>query len=214
MVGTARVSTAVLAAALVGAAVVGALTWGEVVHASAARRARTLPQVERGDDVVIVVLGFRDGGRRANIVNRWRARIAVRTARRVAPSARAVTIVCSGGAVRGRTPEATLLRQYILGSPGWTGSVLVEQTSTSTWENVRNVQPVIEQADRIIFASNGLHAEKAREYLRRQRPDLSSRLARAVDYVPGEMTVLKPLFAAVGLRKLRTLRSGPPSPPT
>lgn len=42
-------------------------------------------------------------------------------------------------------------------------------------------------------------------YLARQRPDLSSRIVAAEDYRLGEMILLKPIFAAVGLWKLRAL---------
>ena len=119
-----------------------------------------------------------------------------------------MTLIASGGAVHGTVPEADLLRAFIVDRLNWPGSVLVDRDSRSTWENVSNVVPLVEQFDRIIFASNGLHAEKARAYLLRQRPDLAARLAAADDYRFGEMSFFKPLFAAVGLRKLRTLRRG------
>ncbi|WP_166645670.1 YdcF family protein [Curtobacterium flaccumfaciens] len=192
----------------VGVVCVGAATllWGEAVHGAAAVRARRLPPIASGASVAVVVLGFRNGGTRANIVNRWRARIGVRTARAASGRARSVVLVTSGGAVHGTVSEADLLRDYITGSLHWTDAVLVDRESTSTWENVRNVIPLVDQADGIVFASNGLHAEKARIYLARQRPDLAERLAAADDYRAGEMSPFKPLFAAVGLRKLHALR--------
>ncbi|OII13797.1 hypothetical protein BIU96_13485 [Curtobacterium sp. MCBA15_008] len=155
-----------------------------------------------------MVLGFRNSGHHANTINRWRARIAVRTARAAALRSRPVTLVASGGAVHGAVPEADLLRGFIRDRRNWPGPVLVDRDSRSTWENVSNIVPLVERFDRIIFASNGLHAEKARAYLLRQRPDLAARLAAADDYRFGEMALFKPLFAAVGLRKLRTLRRG------
>ncbi|WP_396127749.1 ElyC/SanA/YdcF family protein [Curtobacterium sp. SORGH_AS_0776] len=82
-----------------------------------------------------------------------------------------VQILCSGGPVRGTVAEAVLLRDYIENSLGWDGPVSIEPGSRSTWENVRNAFPWIESADWVAFASNGLHAEKARVYLARQRPD-------------------------------------------
>jgi hypothetical protein len=151
---------------------------------------------------VVVVLGFADRGTRANVVNRWRARIGVRAARR----GNGVTVVTSGGSVRGRTPEAVLIADHLRGALQWDGPLLTDTDSTSTWENVRNVLPWLESADWIVFASNGLHAEKAREYLRRQRPDLADRLVRGQEYRVGEMFRLKPFFALVGLWKLRTMR--------
>lgn len=192
---------------VLGAAFLTAMLWGESVHARAAHRASALPPIQRGDSVVLVVLGFGNPGDRPNAVNRWRARIAVRTALALVRQGARVRIIASGGAVHGETAEGELLRRHISGVLGWSGHVLVEDRSSSTWENVREVVPWLDGADRIVFASNGLHAEKARTYLRRQRPDLAARLAAADDYRAGEMVLLKPLFAAVGLKKLRDLRS-------
>jgi uncharacterized SAM-binding protein YcdF (DUF218 family) len=195
-----------LPAVAVAATITGLLAWGESVHASAARRATHLPGSTPGGDATVVVLGFRNRGSTANTVNRWRAGIAVRTARRLRQAGVRVTIVASGGAVGGRVPEAVVLRDTIVGTLGWGEPVLVEDASRSTWENIRNVLPMIEKAGAIAIASNGLHAEKARDYLARQRPDLVDRLVAADDYRLGEHIVLKPIFAIVGLRKLRRLR--------
>jgi len=107
--------------------------------------------------------------------------------------------------VRGTVAEAVLLRDYIERFLGWDGPVSIELDSRSTWENVRNAFPWIESAEWVAFASNGLHAEKARIYLRRQRPELVERLVAADDYRFGEMSLLKPVFAAVGLWKLRAV---------
>ncbi|AOX67639.1 hypothetical protein BJK06_08145 [Curtobacterium sp. BH-2-1-1] len=150
-------------------------------------------------------MGFGNRGHRINVVNRWRGRIAVRTARSARAAGAPARILCSGGAVRGTVAEAVLLRDYIENSLGWDGPVSIEPDSRSTWENVRNALPWIESADRVAFASNGLHAEKARIYLGRQRPELAERLVAADDYRFGEMSLLKPVFAAVGLWKLRAV---------
>lgn len=190
----------------IAVAAAAVLVWGEAVHIAAARRARRLPLPDDGGGpVVVVVLGFGNRGCTANMVNRWRARIAVRTAQRLSRLVNSVTIVASGGAVRGKVPEAALLRDYMLRSLHWGGPILVEEASESTWENVRNVLSAIEDAAWIAFASNGLHAEKARVYLARQRPDLAERLVAADDYRIAEMTIIKPVFAVVGLRKLKAL---------
>jgi len=45
-------------------------------------------------------------------------------------------------------------------------------------------------------------------YLGRQRPDLVPRVIATDDYRLGEHSLMKPLFAAVGLRKLHVLQSG------
>lgn len=150
-----------------------------------------------------MVLGFANRGPRINVVNRWRARIAVRTARKAERLGASVEIVCSGGAVRGSVPEAILLRRYIIRRLGWHGPVHVESDSTSTWEKVRNTFADTDRADWVAFASNGLHAEKARTYLLRQRPERSGVVVGADEYRFGEAILLKPVFAAVGLVKLQ-----------
>lgn len=191
---------------LAAGALLVAVTGGEAVHAAAYRRSRSLRPVEPGAPVVVVILGFRDAGTTANMVNRWRARIGVRTARRLRGQGCAVSIVCSGGPVHGLVPEAQLLRAHTRGSLGWQGPIAVEPRSTSTWENVLQITPMIPHGARVVFASNGLHAEKARAYLDRQRPDLGPQIAGADDYRFGEMALVKPIFAAVGLWKLATMR--------
>jgi uncharacterized SAM-binding protein YcdF (DUF218 family) len=88
------------------------------------------------------------------------------------------------------------------------GTVLLEDRSATTWENVTNVIPLIEDAAHIKIASQPAHALKARAYLRRQRPDLAERLVRAADYRPGEWLLLKPLLALYGLSTLRGIKAG------
>lgn len=171
----------------------------DVLHARAARRGHgpraSATTAAKG---YVVLLGFANRRSQINMINRWRARIAVRCARR-RPAA---TIICTGGAVRGRTAEAELLRRYLRADLGWSGQIIVENESRSTWENVCNVMPLLVDADWITFASNSLHAEKARAYLRRQRPDLAPRLVPGHDHRWGEMAAVKPMFAVVGLWKL------------
>jgi uncharacterized SAM-binding protein YcdF (DUF218 family) len=79
---------------------------------------------------------------------------------------------------------------------GYRGTVL-EEAGRTTWENVTNVVPLLEDADRIKIVSDPFHALKARTYLVRQRPDLTSRLVSSADYRPGEWFVLKPIVAAL-----------------
>jgi uncharacterized SAM-binding protein YcdF (DUF218 family) len=75
----------------------------------------------------------------------------------------------------------------------------------TTWENITNVIPMLEDADRIKLVSQPAHGLKARVYLQRQRPDLAAKLAPAADYRPGEWLFLKPILAARGLRSLRAI---------
>ncbi|MFJ4295591.1 YdcF family protein [Curtobacterium sp. NPDC089689] len=173
------------------------------LHACASRRGHGLAAIPDAMAAgCVVVLGFANGHSRINMINRWRARIALRSAR----GRPGTTIICSGGAVRGSMAEAELLRRHLRDDLGWSGRLVVETESRSTWENVRNVAPLLADAQWIVFASNSLHAEKARRYLRRQRPDLARRLVPGPDHRWGEMAAVKPVFAAVGVWKLARLR--------
>ncbi|MCF3964181.1 YdcF family protein, partial [Streptomyces fuscigenes] len=161
-----------------------------------------------GDGVdAVVVLGYRNRGRRANAVNRWRVRAAARSV--PAAAGRRTRVVLSGGAVGGDVPEARLMADWARSSGAFDASgdatVVLEEASRTTWENIANVIPLIEDADRIRIVSQPAHALKARAYLRRQRPDLAGRLVRAEDYRPGEWMLAKPLLALYGLWALRRL---------
>lgn len=215
--GTSIALTVLIAAGALSAV----LVWGEIAHARtharqerelAPERARTARVAEavggRRDTparCAVLVLGFADRGPRAHAVNRWRARIGARTAARLVAEGFAVEVVACGGAVRGAVPEAELLAQA-LREAGWQGRILLEGGSTTTWENIASARALVGDLDAISICSNGLHAEKARAYLRRQDPDLGSRLVSADDYRFPEMSLLKPVFAVVGSIKLRQLR--------
>ncbi|GAA4767562.1 YdcF family protein [Microbacterium gilvum] len=182
----ARVAVAggpVLAAVAVLAAGVAA---GEVVNRVAARRA--LGSHAEDGRTVVVALGFRNAGGRINAVNRWRVRAALATADRDD----ADLLVFSGGSPGGRIAEADLMAAYA----GETGrTVARESASRTTWENLLFTTPFLEGATRIVLVSNPLHAERARQDLRRQRPDLADRLSPAVDVRDGAWIVLLPLAA-------------------
>ncbi len=90
---------------------------------------------------------------------------------------------------------------------GYQGELALDTTSRSTWENIQNAVPLIEDAARIKIVSHSLHAEKARAYLHRLRPDLGARLVRGDDYRFGEWMLAKPFLAALGKRNLRRIRS-------
>jgi uncharacterized SAM-binding protein YcdF (DUF218 family) len=154
----------------------------------------------RGTGEAVVVLGFRNARSRANAVNRWRVRAGLRSRR---PGRGPSRLVLCGGAVGGPVAEAELMARYAREGCGYAGELMTETRSRSTWENVRNVIPLIEDADRIKIVSNSLHAEKARRYLRRQRPDLGDRLVPGADYRFGELILAKPVLAVVGLRHRR-----------
>ncbi|MFJ9553989.1 YdcF family protein [Nocardiopsis sp. NPDC101807] len=176
-----------------------ALAWSEWLNW---RWSRALLGSGGGTADAVVVLGYRNPQVRANAVNRWRVRAALRSI--PAGGAHATRLVFSGGAVGSGVAEARLMADHAK-SLGFDGTVLLEDRSTTTWENVANVIPLIEDAERIAIVSQPAHALKARAYLRRLRPDLAARLVRADDYRPGEWVLVKPLLALYGLWALRRL---------
>ncbi|ADG89973.1 YdcF family protein [Thermobispora bispora] len=183
-----RVTGPLVAAGLVGLVIV----WAELVHWRSSRR---LTNPDHGGTEAVVVLGYRNPrADRANALNRWRVRAGLRSIDPGAPSTR---LILSGGPY-----EALVMARYATEVRGYAGEVVCETESRGTWENVRNVIPYLEDRERIKIVSNPLHAEKARRYLWRQRPDLAARLVPAADYRPGEWAPLKPFFAAYGLLDL------------
>ncbi|GAA4536819.1 YdcF family protein [Nonomuraea ferruginea] len=180
---------------IAGAVVLG---WGEWVNW---RWSRALVANGEGSAEAVVVLGYRNPQPTANFINRWRVRAGIRS---VATDTR---LIFSGGATGSGAAEARLMADYAKSVLGFDGAVLLEDQSATTWENITNVIPLLEDVDRIKIVSQPAHALKARAYLRRQRPDLAERLVRADDYRPGEWTVVKPLLALYGLWTLRGLKA-------
>jgi hypothetical protein len=191
---------------IVSAAVIAAALWGEFEHWRSSRRRMGTRPGESGTGEAILVLGYRNRGTRANAMNRWRVRAGLRSC---PPWPGPSRLVLCGGAVGGSVAEAELMARYARESCGYAGELITEARSQSTWENVQNAIPMIEDADRIKIVSNSLHAEKARFYLREHRPDLAERLVPARDYRFGELILIKPVMAAIGLRNIRdAVRSG------
>jgi len=171
------------------------LVWSGVVHWDSSRRG-VARRVSTGLREAVVVLGFRNRGNRANYINRYRVRAALRS--RGARATESVLVLC-GGAASGDVPEAELMARYAA-ELGYTGPMLRDDQSRTTWENIVNAIPLIESADVIKIVSNSLHAEKARGYLLTQRPDLAERLVRAEEHRFGEVLLVKPVAAVHGLR--------------
>jgi vancomycin permeability regulator SanA len=187
---------------VIAAVVVAILLWGEVAHWRASHR-RTGHGQSSGRREAVVVLGYKNRGGRANYLTRYRVRAGIRS---LDPAATESVLVLCGGAVAGDVPEAELMERYARDELGYSGPILLDRDSRSTWENIQNAIPLIENAESIKIVSNSLHAEKGRAYLWTLRPDLADRLSRGEDYRFGEITLVKPAAAALGLRDLWTHR--------
>ena len=180
----------------------GVATWAEAVHWRASGRrlgsaAASPPGLE-----AVIVLGFRNRGRRINYLNRYRVRAGLRSMR--TDAAEGLLVLC-GGSVAGDLPEAELMAQYARERRGFTGPLRLDRTSTTTRENIANAIPMVEHVDAITIVSNSLHAEEARAYLWMLRPDLAHRLQRGKEHRWGEIAVVKPLAAIIGLHQLAQL---------
>ena len=181
---------------------VAALVWSEWLNW---RWSRTLVGNSEGAAEAVVVLGYRNPRATANVINRWRVRAGLRSI--AAGSAQGTRVIFSGGATSSGASEAQVMADYAKSVLEFDGTVLLEDQSATTWENITNVIPLLEDVDHIKIASQPAHALKARAYLRRQRPDLAEKLVRADDYRPGEWLAVKPLLAAYGIWKLRVLKA-------
>lgn len=95
------------------------------------------------------------------------------------------------------------MADYAIGARGYRGELVLEERSRSTWQNIAYALPYLEDAHRIKVVSLPVHAEKARRYLMRQRPDLAHHLARGAEYRFAEWMPLKPLVALYALAKRR-----------
>lgn len=179
--------------------VAGLLGWAEWVHWRASGRLMGTSATTDGGEVVIV-LGFKNRGNRANYLNRYRVRAALRS---VDPAAERSVLVFCGGAVGGAVPEAELMARYASEECGYTGPVRLDADSATTWENIRNAVGFLEEFGTIKIVSNSLHAEKGRAYLWKQRPDLAERLVRADEYHLGELTLVKPIAVFASLKSRR-----------
>ena len=186
------------------AAVVGALGAAELLHRRAARRGPGAPDAAKeAGRTVVVVLGYpprRDG--RLHPIQRWRVEIAVRST----ACDRSCTLVFTGGARPGEPSEAEVMAAYArsLGVPP--ERLLTETRARNTVENIEYTLRAMAAADRIVIASDPLHAARARRYLRELRPDLARRLAPADDYRPLEHPLLKLVTAAYEV--FRSVRLG------
>jgi hypothetical protein len=189
-----------------GATALAVLLWGEVAHWWASRAGLggggpTVPESE-----ALIVLGFANRREdRANALNRWRVQAALRSLDESVPDSR--LIFCGATRPGGSVSEAELMARYALGECGASSEqIRLEEQSRTTWENIQNAIPFMEDADSIKVISNPLHALRGRLYLECQRPDLARRLRRGADYRFGEKCWIKPFFAVYGLLDLARTR--------
>ena len=147
---------------------------------------------DAGRSDAVVVLGYRNRGERANFVNRFRVRAGIRS---LDATAKTSTLILCGGAVGSPTPEAHLMQRYAREHLGFTGTIVLDDTSRSTWQNIANAIPHLERADTIKIVSNAPHGQMGREILWHQRPDLAQRLIRGAEHRFGEAPLLKVLSA-------------------
>jgi uncharacterized SAM-binding protein YcdF (DUF218 family) len=118
-------------------------------------------------------------------------------------------VVFTGAAVHRDRAEAEVMARYARERLGLAADRIVTETEArSTWQNIQFSVPLIEHADRIVIASDPMHAARARRYLRIQRPDLAARVAPAADYRPLEQWWLKVPTALHELAAIVRRRAG------
>ena len=138
-----------------------------------------------GDDVVLVLgyPGRRDGT--PGLLQRWRTRIA----RRSAPPG--ALFVFTGGAVRRDVAEADTMAAYARRLGIHPARIAIERHATTTRENLSLSLGWLADARSIRIASNTAHARRARQYLRDLDPALWRRLRPTRDFVPLELGPLR-----------------------
>ena len=180
-----------LARALVLAA---AVWWGgaEFVQWRASRHPPGAP--DRGDGTLgLLVLGYpADPSGRPSEEQRWRCDILMRT---IAAHRGPVRVVFSGGPTRSRVSEAASLASYAVGTLGLDPSVVeLEESATTTAENVQSGLPMLAGCDRIAIVSNALHAARGRHEVAVLAPEAVPRLVLADDYRFAERPWHKAVF--------------------
>ncbi len=175
--------TPALALAGIGCAGATLLAWGEwgawrMSHTGYPTRSAP---ADSGQDVV-VVLGYppREDGS-PSFLQRWRVRIAVRSA---PPGA---LYVFTGAAVHGERAEADIMAELGAELGIRPDRIVREREATSTRENIAFSMPWLREACTIRIASNTGHAARARRYLGEAAPELVPRLVRTRDFVPLEL---------------------------
>ena len=122
-------------------------------------------------------------------MQRWRVEIAARSlpGGGEAPA----RVVFTGAAWKKGRREAEAMADYARRRGVPEEAIVVESTSTSTWENIERALQVVGDLEQLAVVSDPLHASRGRRYLRRQRPDLARQLVGVDDYRLFEHPALK-----------------------
>jgi uncharacterized SAM-binding protein YcdF (DUF218 family) len=91
-------------------------------------------------------------------------------------------IVFSGAAVKNQIVEAKVMAELAHGLGIQFSQIELETHAQNTWENIKFSIPSLEKYDRILIASDSLHAQRGRRYLCKQRTDLCGRTTVTARY--------------------------------
>ncbi len=141
----------------------------EALHQRAARSA--IPR--SGGSAVVVVLGYpTHANGRPHPLQSWRVRLGIRTMRATSAS----HILFTGGATANTFVEAETMAALARAAGVPASAIMVEPAATSTWQNVAYSAPLVRAFDRVIVASDPLHAARARDYWIEQHPNDAKRI--------------------------------------
>ncbi|WP_404371978.1 YdcF family protein [Kytococcus sedentarius] len=156
-----------------------------VAHRTAARPApRNGPDGRPAGRLGMVVLGRPSGvGGAVHGLQHLRVLAAVRTAAAHPGPVRAVFTGWAGTRTTdGDRSEAAVMADHAQRLGLRAEEVLLEEESSTTYENVRNALPLVEDCEHIALVSNACHALRGRRHVQQLRPDLAERLVRADDH--------------------------------
>jgi uncharacterized SAM-binding protein YcdF (DUF218 family) len=91
-------------------------------------------------------------------------------------------VVFTGGARVGTQSEGEAMAAHAAALGLTWPQTTVESHSLTTWENVQFALPMVEHCDTVLFASDPMHAARARRYAETLRPDLVDRIRSGEDY--------------------------------
>jgi vancomycin permeability regulator SanA len=136
-----------------------------------------------GKSCGVLVLGYpsRSDGT-ASPVQEMRVATGVRAFR----NSKCDRLVFSGAAVENKIVEAQTMAQLAHGLGISPDAIVLETHAQNTWENIKLSIPLVEKYNRMLIASDSLHAHRGRRYLCKQRPNLCERTFVAVSYQPFE----------------------------